>query len=145
MSKNQSPYMISTAYEYLRAAKILWLQPNLSSVSNTNAAIGIEILLKSFFASPVDNARKGTFGEQYEINGRRIHSLSDLAEKIDKDLASKLGFYQAKDWFKLFDNLFLESRYPYEKNAPNSYSEAPVDLGIKLLNNTIKGTKKIPA
>src|SRR5690606_41249267 len=76
MSKNQSPYMLESASDYLRAAKFLWGQPNLCGVAMVNAAIAIEIILKSFTAEPADNQRKGTVGEQY--NGKRQHLLTKL-------------------------------------------------------------------
>ncbi|NOQ78395.1 MAG: hypothetical protein GQ546_03235 [Gammaproteobacteria bacterium] len=67
MSKNQSPYMLESAFDYLRAAKILWRQPNLGGLAVVNSSIAIEIILKSFIAQPSENKRKGTVSEQYEI------------------------------------------------------------------------------
>ncbi|MFQ2749402.1 hypothetical protein [Aeromonas caviae] len=63
IGRNQSAYMLETASDYLRAAKVIWLQPNLQSVAMVNAAIAIEIILKSFLSQPTNNMRKGTVGD----------------------------------------------------------------------------------
>jgi hypothetical protein len=59
--------MLEAAGNYIRASQILWHQPNMGKVAIVNSAIGIEIMLKSFIASPVENHRKNTVGEQYVL------------------------------------------------------------------------------
>jgi HEPN domain-containing protein len=90
----------------------------------------------------VDNELKGTITEQYEINGRRVHLLTDLANKIDERLSKELGFHRNKNWFEKFDNLFVQARYPYEEKSRIDYSEVPIAIGIELLNNTIEWYKE---
>ena len=130
---NQSPHMLNAAHGYLRASQVLWAQPNLSAVSNVNAAIGIEILLKSFIAEPVDNERIDTYGENYLVR-KRFHKLTELSNQIEPDIYKKLRLERYEKWFEMFDNLFIEARYPYEAGAKNSYSEVPIDIGVELFN-----------
>lgn len=91
IGRNQSAYMLETASDYLRAAKVIWLQPNLQSVAMVNAAIAIEIILKSFISQPTNNMRKGTVGEQYEIK-QKVHLFNEIAARIDRDIYDKLNF-----------------------------------------------------
>lgn len=138
---NQSPYMVESAYNYLRAAKLLWREPNLGTVAVVNAAIGLEILLKSFIAEPVENPRKATESEQYEINGKRLHKLTDLSKRIDQDVYQYLRLQRHEHWFEKFDNLFVEARYPYEVTSRGTYSEVPISVGIEILNDVIQWYK----
>ncbi|GIU04821.1 MULTISPECIES: hypothetical protein [unclassified Shewanella] len=142
MSNHQSPYMLETASDYLRAAKVLWKEPNLGLVAVVNAAIAIEIILKSFIAQPSENDRKGTISEQYEIKGKRLHTLTDLAKAIDSDLYNKLGFHRHEYWFQKFDNLFVQSRYPYEPTSSGGYSDTPIQIGIEMFRSTINWYKQ---
>ncbi|MBO7927363.1 hypothetical protein J5X91_14000 [Pseudoalteromonas sp. K222D] len=142
MSNNQSPYMLESASDYLRASRLLWTKPNLCGVAVVNAAIAIEIILKSFTAQPSDNKRKGTVGEQYEIKGKRLHKLTDLAKAIDPDIYKLLGFNKHEYWFEKYDNLFVQARYPYEPTANGGYTEIPISIGIEMFKATIAWYKK---
>ncbi|WP_406610729.1 hypothetical protein [Agarivorans sp. JK6] len=142
MNKNQSPYMLEAASDYLRAAKLLWNEPNLGGVAVVNAGIAMEIILKSFIAEPVENNRRNTVGEQYEIKGKKLHLLTELAKKIDPELYRKLGFNRHELWLEKFNNLFVESRYPYEEQSRKGYSEAAIYIGIEMFKETIKWYKE---
>lgn len=142
MSNNQSPYMLESASDYLRASKLLWTQPNLCGVATINAAIAIEIILKSFIAQPSENNRKGTVGEQYEIKGKRLHKLTDLANAIDPQLYMLLGFNKHDYWFAKYDNLFIQQRYPYEPSANGGYTGIPISIGIEMFRATITWYKQ---
>jgi hypothetical protein len=141
MSNLQSPYMLETASDYLRAAKLLWAQPNLSGVAMVNAAIAIEIILKSFTATPVNNGRNGTVSEQYEPRRRRLHLLSELAKQIDPVIYQELGFPSYEDLSK-YDNIFVTTRYPYEATARSGYTEVPILIGVEMFRTTMKWYKK---
>ncbi|MEE8056482.1 MAG: hypothetical protein V3T17_01415 [Pseudomonadales bacterium] len=142
MPKYQSPYMLESASDYLRAAKILWSQPNLGGVAVMNSAIAIEIILKSFIAKPSENNRKGTISEQYKIKGTKLHTLPELAKSIDLEIYQKLGFHQYECWFEKFSNLFVQSRYPYEPTSRGGYSEVPIQVGVEMFNSTISWYKE---
>ena len=53
---NCSPWMIESAHRYLCAAELLRYQ--LLDVAQVNAALGMEILLKSFVSIPDDRFEK---------------------------------------------------------------------------------------
>lgn len=142
MSNNQSPYMLEVASDYLRAAKILWNQPNLAGVATVNSAIAIEIILKSFIAQPVKNSRKNTVSEQYAIKGKKIHGLNDLAKKVDTKLYKKLGFHNHEHWFVKFDNLFVQARYPYEQNSTSGYLTIIFDVATDMFRATLNWYKE---
>ncbi len=122
VSKNQSPYMLEAAGNYVRAAQILWRQPNMEKVAIVNAAIGIEIMLKSFIAVPVDNHRKGSESEQYELK-QRVHGLHELYKSVDSELCKKLRFTYHEEWFNKYDLVFVTDRYPYETNSNAGYTQ----------------------
>ena len=134
--------MLESASNYLRAARLLWSQPNLSGVAVVNAAIAIEIILKSFIAQPSENNRKGTVAEQYEINGKRLHKLTDLAKAIEPELYKSLGFNKHEYWFAKYDNLFVKARYPYEPSANGGHTEIPISVGIEMFRATIAWYKE---
>jgi hypothetical protein len=134
--------MLEVASDYLRAAKFLWGQPNLAGVATVNTAIAIEIILKSFVAQPVDNTRKNTISEQYEIKGKRLHKLTDLATKIDLDLYKQLGFHNHEHWFEKFDNLFVQARYPYEQGATGGYLTVSLEVAINMFRATLNWYKE---
>lgn len=142
MSRNKSPYMLETAFRYLHAANFLWERGNLGNVAMVNAAIAIEIILKSFLAIPKRNSLEGTVAEQYEVKGSGFHSLTKLSEMIDRELYKELGFEKYDFWFKEYDNLFVQARYPYEPNSRGGYSDIPIKVGVEIFRVTIGWYKK---
>lgn len=140
--RNQSAYMLEAAFDYLRAAKVLWLQENLKRVAMVNAAIAIEIMLKSFIAQPVKNEQAGTVGEQYVITGKGLHSLVKIAGKIDSEIYFKLNLGVYECFFNKYEKLFVEARYPYEPGSRVGFNEEPIDVGIAIFKATIKWYKE---
>ncbi len=107
-----------------------------------NAAIAIEIILKSFVAKPFENDRKGTVAEQYEVKEKRLHKLTDLAKAIDPDVYKSLGFHKHEYWFEKYDNLFVKARYPYEPSSNNGYTEIPISIGVEIFRAIIAWHKE---
>lgn len=66
---------------------MLW-QESLGSQAMVNAAIGLEILFKSF-NSDVDGSKSG-IGEQYKVAGKPTHDLQDLFEAIPESIRAEL-------------------------------------------------------
>ncbi|MFM4718337.1 MULTISPECIES: hypothetical protein [Aeromonas] len=141
IGRNQSAYMLETASDYLRAAKVIWLQPNLQSVAMVNAAIAIEIILKSFLSQPTNNMRKGTVGEQYEIK-QKVHLFNDIAARIDRDIYDKLNFSRYCSFFEKNKALFVESRYPYEPSSRGGFNDEAIHVGIEIFNATMRWYKE---
>ncbi|WP_126805843.1 hypothetical protein [Aliidiomarina shirensis] len=63
-----APRMIEDAYKFCRAAEILVSERNMMKISQINAALSIEILLKSFFSSVVDHPGKVYATYKFEKN-----------------------------------------------------------------------------
>ena len=141
MNTHQAPFMIETAYYYLRAAKILWREQNMQQVSLINASIGVEILLKSFQSKPFDNTDKGTISEKYNFPTKakpeQRHSLKFLAEEIDPTLYKKFNIESHKNTLAQHDKYFVSSRYSYEPTAMQSYDSSLIDAGIEIFQEVI--------
>ena len=142
MSKNQSPYMLEVASDYIRASKLLWGQPNLQNVAVVNASIAIEIILKSFLAEPYENDKLGTLAQQYKMTRSRIHLFSDLVDEIEPQLCCKLKFSKYIDWFKENDRLFIKSRYPYEPACSGTYNDTPLVVATEMFREVINWYKE---
>ncbi|CEL29303.1 hypothetical protein AB4P97_09630 [Pseudomonas sp. A1230] len=63
---NSSPWMVESAYRYLMAAKYLRRGHDMVGIAQINAAVGMEILLKSFVSKP--NGNLGQVNETYELD-----------------------------------------------------------------------------
>lgn len=133
--------MLEAAGNYIRASQLLWHQPNMGKVAIVNSAIGIEIMLKSFIASPVENDRKNTVGEQYELK-QRIHGLLDLYRAIDPSIARKLRLNTHEEWFKKYDQVFVKDRYPYEPTSNLGCSQTLIDTGLQMFRVMIAWYKE---
>lgn len=142
MSKNQSPYMLEVASDYIRASKLLWGQPNLQNIAIVNASIAIEVILKSFLAEPVENDKFGTLAQQYRMTRSRVHLFSDLVAEIDPQLCRKLKLCKHSNWFKENDRLFLESRYPYEPACSGTYNDNSLVIAIEMFREVIDWYKE---
>ena len=70
MQQHLTPWMIESAYRYWKAAKYLLTGRGMMAVAQVNAAIGLEILLKSFVAVP--NGNHGLVNETYDLNPELI-------------------------------------------------------------------------
>ena len=86
---NLSPWMVESAYRYLKAAKHLRRGHDMLDIAQINAAIGMEILLKSFVARP--NGTHGKIHETYDLEASMIKAAhlelkrsGRAAPKLDK-------------------------------------------------------------
>ena len=142
MSASQAPFMLETAYYYLRAAKILLREPKMEFVAQINGALGTEILLKSFRSVPEENDKKGTLAEEYKFIDGRMHKLTALASSIDEKLCRKLKIDQHKQTIQRYDDYFINSRYHYEKNVTHGYDGMIIVAGIEIFRETIAWYKE---
>ncbi|MDD2058345.1 hypothetical protein NPS58_13010 [Pseudomonas putida] len=136
--ENLSARMVEDAYRYLRGAKQLLRGDDLMDVAQINAALGMEILLKSFVAVP--NSNLGTLWETYELDkpmikaayeqlkaagnaGDRIdwHDLLMLFHAIPESIRRSVGLHRHVDEIESNRYVFTNARYRYEKNARQWY------------------------
>jgi len=138
-------WMVEEASRYCLAAELLAAHPNLHRQAQINAALSIEMLLKSFISQSDQHE-----GEVYETyKSKRGHDLKKLANKLPIEVCSRFGISQSKDGIpttksrrliERYANTFIEDRYIYE--SPKSevrpgYSPEFIKLARTLINYTI--------
>ena len=69
MQPQLTPWMVESAYRYLMAAKHLKRGHDMLGVAQINAAIGMEILLKSFVSMP--NGKLGQVKKPMKLTTQR--------------------------------------------------------------------------
>lgn len=127
-------WMLESAHSYLKAAELLDAQ-NLPHVSMVNAAIGMEIVLKSFISVP--DQHQGTSGETYKLDsialvaahqhlksvGKTIrktpdkHDLLTLFHAMPEAIRCSLALNSQEDSFERYRDVFTNSRYQYESSS----------------------------
>lgn len=154
MQQHLTPWMIESAYRYWEAAKHLLTGHDMMAVAQVNAAIGMEILLKSFVARP--NGNHGQVDETYDLDDTLIndahrelqragknsagrsradkHDLLTLFHAIPADIRTRLRFDQEEKRIERYRNVFTNARYPYEASSRNGYS----DTLIRVLGTMIE-------
>lgn len=115
-------WMVETACKYAKIAAIAWeYDRNLGLQAEVNAALAIEILLKSSLAKPVNNEYVGTIKTQYETT-KREHDLHSLYLAIPKNLQLKLGC------------IVMNKRYDYEPDSKGiSYDDTLLHIAARLI------------
>jgi hypothetical protein len=137
--------MIAASYDYITGAKLLWANHK-PAPAFVVAAIGLEILLKSFLAE-VDGP-PGGIGEQYLFDKRAHgikghgHNLLELFNAAPPDVISRLQFGEYRSWIEdYFQEPFVRARYPYEKGASASYSSVLIEIAEEMLDKVVRAYK----
>ena len=134
-----APYMVETAYKYYRAAQSLWSQD--FQISIVNAALSIEILLKSFNAEVVAN--DGKINEKYRFNnnvipkGSNKHDLVVLYNALPKEVRSLFHDNFTLDMLEKYRKTFVDDRYMYEEGARSGATGALLDIAGKFIAMTV--------
>ncbi|HBO5654328.1 hypothetical protein [Pseudomonas aeruginosa] len=132
-------WMIETGYKYAKVASLAWAEGNLGSESEVNAALAVEILLKSLLAEPVENELTGTAAEQFKITGKNPgHNLFELYKAIPADLRSKLGLVRHVNTFKEKKDVFTTRRYSYEPRTEGTYDNTLLHLAAELIPKLVE-------
>ncbi|WP_256573285.1 MULTISPECIES: hypothetical protein [unclassified Pseudomonas] len=127
--------MLESAHNYLKAAELLDAQ-NLPHVAMVNAAIGMEILLKSFISVP--DQHQGTSGETYKLDvealkaaHQHLQSIGKIPPKQKRDAHDLLTLFHAmpaairqtlaldsqEGSFERYRDVFTNGRYLYESSS----------------------------
>lgn len=112
-------WVLESAHRYARAANIL-LDAHLVYESEVNAALAMELLIKSLLVETVDNARSGTLFQQYstkELKLRDGHNLYVLYQRVPVDIALKVGLQSQAELLERKQDVFKSLRYIYEEGA----------------------------
>lgn len=113
-------WVLESAYRYAKASAVL-LNAHLSYESEVNAALAMELLIKSLLVEAVDNPRKGTVLEQYSSRHIKLkdgHDLIGLYNQVPTDIAKKVGLASQVDLLERKKDVFKSLRYIYEEKAP---------------------------
>ncbi|MBD8091963.1 hypothetical protein IFT48_18365 [Pseudomonas fluorescens] len=161
MTATLAPWMVESAHKYLKASKILFsADSNLLHVASINAALGLEILLKSFIANVTDNA--GKVNENYGPNkgplktshtllqergeevGDRVdsHDLLLLFYAIPEDVRRATNLYRQEMSIRDCRHTFAGSRYEYEADSPSGFSDTAIQALNMLVPNVVEYYKQ---
>jgi len=139
------PWMIETSHDYLKASRLLWAN-RLPVPSLATAAIGVEILIKSFLVE-VDGL-SGGIGEMYRFdknayNIKDGHNLLELFDAIPHNIKTDLNLYKYREYIHdFYQRPFVKDRYPYEKSASGGYTDVLTDIGEEMLSIVIEFYKE---
>ncbi|CCN71979.1 hypothetical protein [Vibrio nigripulchritudo] len=114
-------WMVETAEKYCTAAELLAKENNLCRQAQINAALSIEILLKSYLSRT-----KEYEGEIYETyQSKREHNLVKLADMLPVEVRSYLDLSEPQNGYpksgtrrciERYAKTFTEERYIYESS-----------------------------
>ncbi|MBW4794433.1 MULTISPECIES: hypothetical protein [Pseudomonas] len=161
MTATLAPWMVESAHKYLKAANILYrVDSDLLHVASINAALGLEILLKSFIANVTDNA--GKVNENYGPNRGPLKTSHTLLQERDEEVGDRVDshdllllFYAIPEDVRRLINLhrlemsirdcrhtFAGSRYDYEAESPTSFSDTAIQALNVLVPNVVEYYKQ---
>lgn len=160
MTQTFAPWMVESAYKYLRASEILFrTDRNLLHVASINAAIGLEILLKSFDANVTENG--GTLYQNYEPNTPAIraahkmllesgdaeerlnfHDLLILYFAIPEPVRIAVNLHRFETTIEHCRHLFAGSRYEYEAKSRTGFDDSAIQALRVLVPNVVTYCKQ---
>jgi|SRR5690606_5162042 len=130
-----SPFLLEESYKYYRAAKILKEEVNLLGVAEINAALSIEIALKSFLVIPAKF--EGTPYEEYVYKKPKSspsgHKLCCLYSQLPCEVKEAVFTNRLVDWIVQFSDTFTRARYRYEPSSHKSSSDVIIEVAFELL------------
>jgi hypothetical protein len=123
-----APWMIEEAYRYYKASEILHNSHNMESVAQINAALSIEILFKSFHVEITES--EGLVDERYKFKKtstvcksvKDTHDLFKLYESLPDEIGQMIWSPTREDILLKYRDVFVKSRYKYEKDSMTGYS-----------------------
>lgn len=135
-----SPWLIEESYKYYCSAKILQGENNLLCVAEINAALAIEIALKSFLVTATKF--EGKPWEEYVYkkpkNAPNGHNLCCLYEQLPEQVKEAVFTEELKNWIMRFSETFTRSRYRYEPASVKSSGSVIIEVAFELLQKIIR-------
>ena len=159
MQQHLTPRMVESAYRYLTAAKHLRRGHDMLDIAQINAAIGMEILLKSFVSKP--NGKLGQVDETYELDygviksahehlktADRIpayrkdkppnkHDLLTLFYAIPEPIRRRIRLDRHEHWIDKDREVFTNARYQYENGAAKGYDDILIGVLDELIEHVV--------
>jgi len=159
MQQHLTPWMVESAYRYLKAAKHLRRGHDMLDVAQINAAIGMEILLKSFVSKP--NSNHGQVNETYELDNEVIkiahqhlktadripsyrkdkppnkHDLLTLFYAIPEPIRRRIRLDRHEHRIDKDREVFTNARYRYENGADKGYDDILIGVLDELIEDVV--------
>lgn len=157
MQQYLTPWMVESAYRYLKAAIHLRRGHDMPDIAQINAAIGMEILLKSFVSTP--DSKLGQVNETYKpaddaleaaheylktvkrvpVNRRNPnkHDLLTLFYAIPEPIRQRIGLDRHEHWIEKYRDVFTKARYRYEKNAAQGSDDILIGILDELIDDVV--------
>ncbi|WP_417438944.1 DUF429 domain-containing protein [Idiomarina sp.] len=129
-------WAVETAHKYYLAAVRTW--DICGGVSMTNAALAVEIILKSYLLTPSRNL--GGLNQRYSrpnVSGDS-HNLSNLLDMLPAEIQRKLVSPFEREMLYKYRDYFKVGRYAYETNAPPNYSQTLHSIAESMIRKTVK-------
>ncbi|RUO55525.1 DUF429 domain-containing protein [Pseudidiomarina homiensis] len=135
-----APWAVETAYKYYLVAENAWKIDGI--VSMTNAALSIEILLKSYRLKPTKNI--GAENERYSWQrlNRDKHDLCKLFDDLPTSVQRKLATSFEIKMLHKYRNFFTKSRYSYETDAANGHNQTLQKVAGAMIRKTVEIYRK---
>lgn len=157
MQQHLTPWMVESAYRYLTAAKHLRRGHDMLDIAQINAAIGMEILLKSFVSKPDD--KLGQVNETYKLDddalkaaheylktAKRVpadrrypnrHDLLTLFYAIPEPVRQRIRLDRREHWIEKYRDVFTKARYRYEKSAAKGSDDILIGILDELIDDVV--------
>ncbi|WP_223457931.1 MULTISPECIES: hypothetical protein [unclassified Pseudomonas] len=157
MQQHLTPWMVESAYRYLKAAIYLRRGHDMLDIAQINAAIGMEILLKSFVSKPDD--KLGQVNETYKLDddaleaaheylktvervpaNRRYpnkHDLLTLFYAIPESIRQRIRLDRHEHWIEKYRDVFTKARYRYEKSAAKGSDDILIGVLDELIDDVV--------
>lgn len=158
MTQNLPAWMVEASYRYLCAAKWLLRGHDLMDVAQINAALGVEIILKSFIAKP--NGNHGEVNQTYKIHDKPLdsahqllkclgkvsadkkypdrHDLLTLFYAVPEHISSAIDLCRHAEQLERCRHVFTGSRYSYEKTSPPGYDTTLIEILEDLIPRVVE-------
>lgn len=108
-------WMVEIGYGFARTAQLAGGQGYLGLQSEINAALAVEILLKSLQSNPVENGLHGSVMTNF--SGPYGHDLFELYKSVSDEIKKRIGLHDHEDTFLRKRDTFLKKRYDYEAHG----------------------------
>lgn len=139
--------MIEDAYKFCLASEILAYERNMMKVSQINAALSVEILLKSYFSVVSEYPDKVyatyKFNKKAATKVTDSHNLTQLAESLPPKIKVRLITDPVKWQLEAYQTTFITNRYGYEPKGDSGASTILSELARELINETVKIYKEV--
>jgi hypothetical protein len=131
MQRIPEPVVFSSGNQYQKAASVLSNTEGCFWVAAINAALSIEIYLKSFLV--IDHQVNGYKMHKKVRRGHNLAELYSLIDQVDKDaLKERLPHLDLESKLELYKDIFTNARYTFEPTDVPTIGSGIISLSKEL-------------